>query len=75
MNLDCPKCAAPLVTMVRYDTEIEYCPGCRGVWLDRGELEKLMTREPVWRPDDDEDRRPPQARKKDGFLRRLFDFD
>lgn len=71
MTLDCPKCNAPLVTMIRYDTEIEYCPGCRGVWLDRVELEKLLTLELSWRPDDDLGPR----RKKGGFLSRLFDFD
>jgi Zn-finger nucleic acid-binding protein len=31
--------------MVRSGVEIDYCPQCRGVWLDRGELDKLMERE------------------------------
>jgi Zn-finger nucleic acid-binding protein len=40
----CPKCAAPLAT-VGYegtDVEIDLCPACRGIWLDSGELEKII---------------------------------
>lgn len=28
--------------MTRYDVEIDFCPRCRGVWLDRGELDKII---------------------------------
>lgn len=31
-----------LVMMNRQGVEIDYCPNCRGVWLDRGELDKLI---------------------------------
>jgi Zn-finger nucleic acid-binding protein len=41
----CPKCnQVDLVTTERSEIEIEICPGCRGVWLDRGELDKLIER-------------------------------
>jgi len=32
----------------RQGIEIDYCPTCRGVWLDRGELDKLIEREQRW---------------------------
>lgn len=38
----CPSCQAPLVTKMRFDVEIDFCPRCRGVWLDRGELDKII---------------------------------
>ncbi|MBI5708389.1 MAG: zf-TFIIB domain-containing protein [Armatimonadetes bacterium] len=39
----CPKCHDQIMVIVeRSGVEIEYCPGCRGVFLDRGELEKLI---------------------------------
>ncbi|NRF68754.1 zf-TFIIB domain-containing protein [Aquincola sp. S2] len=43
--MKCPHC--PDVTLVMSDrqgVEIDYCPQCRGVWLDRGELDKLIER-------------------------------
>ena len=43
--MKCPKCAqANLVTTDRQGLEIDVCPTCRGVWLDRGELDKLIER-------------------------------
>ena len=38
----CPVDGSTLVMSERSGIEIDYCPTCRGVWLDRGELEKLM---------------------------------
>jgi Zn-finger nucleic acid-binding protein len=39
----CPVCAdATLLMSERQGVEIDYCPTCRGVWLDRGELDKLI---------------------------------
>lgn len=38
----CPACGATLVNMDRDGILIDRCPDCRGVWLDRGELEKLL---------------------------------
>jgi Zn-finger nucleic acid-binding protein len=41
----CPRCpSATLITIDRDGLEIETCPTCRGVWLDRGELDKLVER-------------------------------
>jgi uncharacterized protein len=41
----CPVCIEPeLVMSERQGIEIDYCPQCRGVWLDRGELDKIIER-------------------------------
>jgi Zn-finger nucleic acid-binding protein len=43
--MKCPVCNEPdLVMSERQGIEIDYCPKCRGVWLDRGELDKLIDR-------------------------------
>ena len=43
--MKCPSCPeATLVMTDRQGVEIDYCPQCRGVWLDRGELDKLIDR-------------------------------
>ena len=41
---DCPRCGVGLAMSERQGIEIDYCPQCRGVWLDRGELDKLVER-------------------------------
>jgi Zn-finger nucleic acid-binding protein len=38
----CPACGAELVNLDRDGILIDRCPNCRGIWLDRGELEKLL---------------------------------
>ena len=40
----CPIDGATLVMSERSGIEIDYCPQCRGVWLDRGELDKIIER-------------------------------
>lgn len=43
--MDCPVCKeVKLVMADRQGIEIDYCPNCRGVWLDRGELDKIVDR-------------------------------
>jgi len=43
--MKCPTCHdVSLVMSERQGVEIDYCPQCRGVWLDRGELDKLIER-------------------------------
>jgi uncharacterized protein len=41
----CPIDGAELLITHREGIEIDYCPKCRGIWLDRGELDKLIERE------------------------------
>jgi Zn-finger nucleic acid-binding protein len=43
--VQCPIDQETLVLAERQGIEIDYCPRCRGVWLDRGELDKLIDRE------------------------------
>lgn len=55
----CPIDGTTLTMAERQGIEIDYCPTCRGVWLDRGELDKIIERSS--RNDDDDDRRPRAA--------------
>jgi uncharacterized protein len=48
----CPRCDTAMVASHREGVEIDTCPSCRGVWLDRGELEKIVRRA----DNDDDDR-------------------
>ena len=89
--MNCPNCNETLVMTDRQGVEIDYCPKCRGVWLDKGELDKLIERTssfqgpqentgmPLGYADDDDYKRkqyPGGYRKRrKGFLGDLFDFD
>jgi Zn-finger nucleic acid-binding protein len=43
--MKCPVCKEPNLVMAdRQGIEVDYCPQCRGVWLDRGELDKIIER-------------------------------
>jgi uncharacterized protein len=42
--MKCPHCDVNLLMTERQGVEIDYCPECRGVWLDRGELDKILER-------------------------------
>ena len=42
--MKCPNCEETLVMADRQGIEIDYCPKCRGVWLDKGELDKIIER-------------------------------
>ena len=84
--MKCPNCNVNLMMTDRNGVEIDYCPECRGVWLDRGELDKIIERDPQTsshkaggyknekyqssRYEQDSHKR----KKKDSFLGDLFDF-
>lgn len=87
--MECPNCPdVALVIAERQGVEIDYCPQCRGVWLDRGELDKLLERaadrgekhmDPErsnpgrpYRDDDDDDRGRRRSRGK-SWLSEIFD--
>ncbi len=84
--MNCPVCKnVNLVITDRQGIEIDYCPQCRGVWLDRGELDKIIERSfqnqqtfDTKRPDpryiDDDYYKYGYKKKKRGFLDDLFDF-
>ncbi|WP_406859771.1 zf-TFIIB domain-containing protein [Streptomyces sp. HUAS MG47] len=46
--MQCPKCHAPMHTYNRSGVQIEQCSGCRGIFLDYGELEALTRLESQW---------------------------
>lgn len=85
--MKCPVDSATLLISERQGVEIDYCPECRGVWLDRGELDKLLREADDDWDDDDRGRRPEQDRyehdryegrqprkKKKGWLSDMFEF-
>ena len=44
VTMNCPSDGTTLLMSERQGVEIDYCPQCRGVWLDRGELDKILER-------------------------------
>lgn len=84
--MKCPVCKdANLAMTDRQGIEIDYCPECRGVWLDRGELDKLIERAERPRSDPPERPREPErherpyrddqyrGKPRKSFLSELFD--
>ncbi|MGI3211208.1 zf-TFIIB domain-containing protein [Roseovarius tibetensis] len=76
--MQCPIDGAKLVIAERSGVEIDYCPECRGVWLDRGELDKIIDRSArevaPQRPDDRSEAYGKPRKKRESFLGELFDF-
>ncbi|HSV95389.1 MAG TPA: zf-TFIIB domain-containing protein [Spirochaetota bacterium] len=82
--MKCPSCNVNLVMTDRSGIEIDYCPDCRGVWLDRGELDKVIERssqnvKDVQHDNYSDKKRYPSDKdshykKKKGLLGELFDF-
>jgi hypothetical protein len=87
--MKCPNCNETLLMIERNHIEIDYCPGCRGVWLEKGELDKMLeyagqasSYQNDMRPGYAEHRlyntKPynyNKPHKKRSFLSDLFDFD
>ncbi len=78
--MKCPVCKEVDLTMSsRQNIEIDYCPQCRGVWLDRGELDKLIERSvqeaaaPVPAPPSQQQQ--PQAYRGDNYGRPHSGYD
>ncbi len=87
-GINCPNCSTRMHEMIRYETHIDCCPSCKGIWLDRGEIDKIATAQN--RFDEEHYRRYHEDRdydddyyhyrthrkgKRRGFLGDLFDFD
>ena len=62
--MDCPVCKEALVVMELSDVEVDHCLGCRGIWLDAGELEVLLEPDDMPGPQEAESAR----RRRDEFL-------
>jgi len=41
-EMQCPKCSAEMMVRQKNETTIDYCPSCGGVWLDKGEIDKII---------------------------------
>jgi len=87
--MKCPVDGTVLQMSDRQGVEIDYCPQCRGVWLDRGELDKILERagsesshhEPARAQEhhreehrSHDDEYKHKKHKKEGFLGDIFDF-
>ena len=71
--MQCPVDGETLVMADRSGVEIDYCPKCRGVWLDRGELDKILEKStaaarPVYQPE-------PERREAEREGRDRYDGD
>jgi Zn-finger nucleic acid-binding protein len=67
--MQCPTDGTVLVMSERSGIEIDYCPQCRGVWLDRGELDKILERsldQPAPQPQQ-QYAPPPQQQQQRGY--------
>lgn len=81
--MKCPLDGSELQMTERSGIEIDYCPQCRGVWLDRGELDKMIERGGTQMPSQQYGERESKregygthrsGKRKEGFLGDLFDF-
>ena len=79
-TLVCPKCGSDMRSYERNGVVVDQCTGCKGIFLDRGELEKLIAaegshyeREHSQRRDDESHGRPPKKSKKRSFLENLLE--
>ncbi len=82
--MKCPIDGEQLVMTDRAGIAIDYCPQCRGVWLDRGELDKIIERSATAPPaaqiydatdrgHDSRENRPRKKKKRGGFIEDIFD--
>ena len=79
--LVCPNCQSGMQEINRNDVHVDVCTSCRGVWLDRGELEKLLGRvrsvEDEWHRENEREYRhhgkPYHKKKKFGGILDIFD--
>ncbi len=81
----CPLCEVSMKEVSRKGVQVDVCPECRGVWLDRGELDKLLNLEGETQPTQDHhnhhrrthdgDHQYPKHKKKKSWLGELLDFD
>lgn len=89
--MKCPTCNEPkLVVADRHGVSVDYCPECRGVWLERGELDKIIAREREAEAEDDmrertveraerhraerQDHLHSRRRGSTSLVQRIFDF-
>ena len=82
-NMDCPHCKVDLWPSNKLGVEIDICPKCRGIWLDRGELEKIIAESKaeytrllnVNYKLSNEKQQQAKIYKTNSFVERVFDHD
>lgn len=88
-GINCPNCSTLMQKMRRYEADIDYCPSCKGIWLDRGEIDKIATAQNSFDSEhyrryhsdrdyddyDDDYYHYRGQRRRRGFFGDLFDFD
>jgi Zn-finger nucleic acid-binding protein len=81
MELTCPKCTASMRNYERNGIQIDQCTGCKGVFLDRGELEHLIDGEDNYyrpptqsAPSYSQPQQSHYPKKKKNFLSEILDF-
>ena len=76
--MKCPVCKdVTLLMSEKNGVEIDYCPECRGIWLDRGELEKIIGQEEVKSQDKEttkNNEKGNKKEKKESFLMEIFEM-
>lgn len=87
MDLNCPKCSGAMRSYERNGVTVDQCADCRGVFLDRGELERLVDAENQWhgtvstpppaappsQPTYGVHGYPPHKKRRKSFMEELFD--
>lgn len=84
--MKCPVCRDVTLLMTnRSGVEIDYCPECRGVWLDRGELDKIIEKEESYNKEDvrmqdyydnedNKEKNKKPRKKRESFVGEIFDL-
>ena len=78
--MKCPVCKdVTLLMSERSGVEIDYCPECRGIWLDRGELEKIMEKEDAYikkevKEETKHYEEKPRKQKRESFMSEIFEM-
>ncbi len=68
MALQCPRCNVKLIIAEQHNVEIDRCPKCKGIWLDKGELDKIINYSYEDGDDEDDD-----TKNSNSFLSDLFE--
>lgn len=86
--MNCPNCSSLMQEVRKYDIDIDYCTNCKGVWLDRGEIDKISSMQTRYDEEhyrsyhrdrdyddyDDDYYHYGGHRRRKGFFGDLFDF-
>jgi Zn-finger nucleic acid-binding protein len=75
MSLTCPKCHGQMRSYERSNVTVDQCTECRGIFLDRGELERLVDAENTWHETTRAPQPPPPQHTPQTYPQRGYDPD